>query len=429
MKNIVLYLLCLLSINVSQMVMADKKADNTRDVVVKVGDNEITSDDVERVLISSPFADNFAVMDEKAQAGIRGNILLRLINLNVLLLEAKALKLDQQSEFLIDLNRHRKSIVYKKHMDELRQRVEVPRAVVDDLVRRMQGNTEALEAAIAQYKVKYYKQEKQNNLAAIKQQLGLEVFTDKLTKGIHEDEVLAKTHDGYTLKFQDLNLSNDDKEWFYKPDIIKRLFDHLEIDLINRVALQSEQQRLEILRAFERDRLPALLLMMKEREWVPDSASAKQYLAEHPKIAYQLEQRLLAQIVVASEGAALQVLNRLNSGISFFELARQFSIDRVGRKNAGQLGWLKEGTGMPEIEAVLKRLQIGQVSNIIKTDSGYHLVYLMDRKPGIYKRYEEIADQVQQAIIQDKMPKYLSKLRKKYPITFVQTVSEKKVYQ
>ena len=424
MKSIFLYLLCLISFNFFQVVLAD----SSRDVLVKVGANSITSDDVERVLMSSPFTDNFAVMDEKEQAGIRGNILLRLINLNVLLLEAKALKLDMDEEFLVDLNRHRKSIVYKKHMDELRHKVKVPQTVVDDLVRRMQGNTEALEAALAQYKVKHYKQLKQSNLIAIKKQLGLDVFLEKLKKGIHDDEVLAKTRDGYILKFQDLNLSNDDKKWFYKPDITKRLFDHLEIDLINRVALQSKQQRLSILVAFERDRLPSLLLERKEKVWVPDSASARQYLTVHPEIAYQSEQRLLSQIVLASEAAALQVLKQINSGASFFVLAQQFSIDPIGRKNAGQLGWLKEGSGMPEIESAVKKLQVGQVSNIIKTSAGYHLVYLMDRKPGVFRRYEEIADQVHQAIIQDKLPKYLTKLRKKYPIVFTQAVSEERIY-
>jgi peptidyl-prolyl cis-trans isomerase C len=73
--------------------------------------------------------------------------------------------------------------------------------------------------------------------------------------------------------------------------------------------------------------------------------------------------------------------SRILAGESLFELAGQYSIDAYGRQRSGDMGWLKEGSATKEIEQAIKNLQNNELSEVIKTDKGWHLVLIVNRKP------------------------------------------------
>jgi peptidyl-prolyl cis-trans isomerase SurA len=82
-----------------------------------------------------------------------------------------------------------------------------------------------------------------------------------------------------------------------------------------------------------------------------------------------------------------RVIDKLNSirqriveqGESFEELAKKFSMD--GSANAGgDLGWAKRGAFVPEFEAAAFNLEPGQVSSIVETEFGFHLIQLIERR-------------------------------------------------
>ena len=397
-------------------------------ILVSVEGYEITAHDLERVLVSSPLAESFPVLDEKEQASIRGNLLIRLINQKLFYLEAKSLKLDQQPSYIGELDRFNKSIVYKQFMDQLRDQIKVPEVVIKDLIQRMQGKTEALQAALAQYKSSRYQDEKQKELVRIKQRLGLQIFRKKISKRITQNEVIAQTDEGYQLKFSDLNLNENELSEFYLPDIERKLIDRLELDLVFRIAVDRTESISPMVHAFEQNRLPAMLLEQMKKQWIPDVNSAKEFIKKHPDVAYQPERRLISQIVLDTQNQAQVVFDLLNSGGNFYKLARQYSIDPAAKRNAGQMGWVLENSAGPEIEAVLKNLPVGSYSNVIETAKGYHIIYLQDIKSGIHRPYEEIKDRVDQTMIQNKMPDYLSSLRKKYRVKFSEAVQETRVF-
>ena len=107
------------------------------------------------------------------------------------------------------------------------------------------------------------------------------------------------------------------------------------------------------------------------------------------------------------EGLAQRIVN----GESLFELAGQLSIDPFGRSHNGDMGWLRTGTGMPEIEKALDVLADNQVSPVIETAKGFHLVMIINRAKGSQKRYEEVSDRVRQAILNERLPGYIDQLR------------------
>lgn len=83
------------------------------------------------------------------------------------------------------------------------------------------------------------------------------------------------------------------------------------------------------------------------------------------------------QILVSTEAAANQVIAALQSGSDFATLANQY--DQV---TGGELGWFPKGyLTQPLVEVAAFGLQPGQFSGVIKTDVGYHIVYVIERDP------------------------------------------------
>jgi peptidyl-prolyl cis-trans isomerase SurA len=94
----------------------------------------------------------------------------------------------------------------------------------------------------------------------------------------------------------------------------------------------------------------------------------------------------LEQVIIAphpSEEAELgareraeQALSRLRAGEDFALIAREFSDDLATREDGGDLGWIRQGQLLPEFEEVLFRMRPGQVSDLVETGIGYHIIKL-----------------------------------------------------
>jgi peptidyl-prolyl cis-trans isomerase SurA len=94
----------------------------------------------------------------------------------------------------------------------------------------------------------------------------------------------------------------------------------------------------------------------------------------------------LEQVIIAphpSEEAELgareraeQALSRLRAGEDFALIARDFSDDLATREGGGDLGWIRQGQLLPEFEEALFRMRPGQVSNLVETGIGYHIIKL-----------------------------------------------------
>ena len=97
-----------------------------------------------------------------------------------------------------------------------------------------------------------------------------------------------------------------------------------------------------------------------------------------------------------------EVLNRIRKGEDFGEMAKLYSQD-PSAKDGGDLGYFKKGELLPAFEKELERLQVGEVSGIVRTDFGFHLIKLLDRKGGTPLPFEEARGQVQQEFYRSEM--------------------------
>jgi parvulin-like peptidyl-prolyl isomerase len=84
-----------------------------------------------------------------------------------------------------------------------------------------------------------------------------------------------------------------------------------------------------------------------------------------------------AHILVEKQSVALEIKAKLSSGESFSKLAQQFSID-VSKKRGGDLGLFGRGVMVKEFEKAAFALEKGQISDVVKTQFGYHIIKRLD---------------------------------------------------
>ena len=81
-----------------------------------------------------------------------------------------------------------------------------------------------------------------------------------------------------------------------------------------------------------------------------------------------------SHILVEKQSQALQLIERINSGEKFGRLAKENSIDAGSAKRDGSLGYFSRGMMVKPFEEIAFKLEIGQISEPVKTQFGYHII-------------------------------------------------------
>ncbi len=103
-------------------------------------------------------------------------------------------------------------------------------------------------------------------------------------------------------------------------------------------------------------------------------------------------------ILLATEEDALAVIEELNAGRPFEDVAREKSTGPSGPKG-GDLGFFGPGQMVPEFEAVAFGLEVGQISAPVKTQFGWHVIKVEEKRPTQPPAFEEVAAQLRQSMM------------------------------
>jgi len=95
----------------------------------------------------------------------------------------------------------------------------------------------------------------------------------------------------------------------------------------------------------------------------------------------KMEQVRLRHILVASAEEANNILKQIKTNDDFVRLAQQYSLDMGTRDSGGELGFYPRGVLSPEIDRVAFSLVVGQISDVISTAFGYHIIQVLERDP------------------------------------------------
>jgi peptidyl-prolyl cis-trans isomerase SurA len=104
---------------------------------------------------------------------------------------------------------------------------------------------------------------------------------------------------------------------------------------------------------------------------------------------------------------AVSVLQQLRNGGDFAALARQYS-EGPSAAQGGLLGTFRAGELLPGFEEAAAALQPGEISDVIRTRTGFHIIRVEAKKAGAYKPFEAVREELKAEILQGKTEqKYL----------------------
>jgi len=133
---------------------------------------------------------------------------------------------------------------------------------------------------------------------------------------------------------------------------------------------------------------------------VPEEVNLRQIVIKTPPAGPdgKVDQKALD----AARAKAQEVENKLKAGGNFAELAKKYSEDEATAKNGGELGWVRRGQTMPEIDKAAFSMQKGQDSGIIQTALGFFIIQVEDKHSAGLKPLDEVKPQIESAIAQEK---------------------------
>lgn len=151
-----------------------------------------------------------------------------------------------------------------------------------------------------------------------------------------------------------------------------------------------------------------------------DGNEAKEYYEANPNQFVKGESTRAKHILVKEEEQAQTIYNELKEGKSFEEAAKEYS-QCPSKEKGGDLGYFEKGRMVPEFEEAAFALEIGTVSEPVKTQFGYHIIKVEDKKPSSVIAFEEVEKQIEDYLLREKQNQkfreYTDVLRNKYEIT------------
>lgn len=141
-----------------------------------------------------------------------------------------------------------------------------------------------------------------------------------------------------------------------------------------------------------------------------EEEEVKSFYEENKEQFKNPESAVASHILVDSEEKAKEVLEEIKDGISFEDAANRYS-SCPSKEKGGDLGEFTRGKMIPEFEDVAFSMEIDTISEPVKSQFGYHVIKLVDKKEESQSNFEEVKDQINQQLLGMKQQEiYLNKI-------------------
>jgi len=240
-----------------------------------------------------------------------------------------------------------------------------------------------------------------------------------------EDKVVAIVN-GYEIKTSEVAMAADDvigqlpnvppKLRF--PFLVDYLVErHLLAQLAVKEGVADTDEYKRRLALYQAKALRDAYLFQKIRPEVTEEEIKAAYDEEAAKLA-QTERVRARHILVGSEKEAKDILARIEKGEKFEDLAKQYSLD--GSKDyGGDLGYFTAPEMVPEFSKAAFALKTGETSQPVKTDFGWHIIRLEDRKMGAAQPYDQVKPAIRSVLLGKKLQQVIAELRGASKIEFI----------
>jgi peptidyl-prolyl cis-trans isomerase C len=231
------------------------------------------------------------------------------------------------------------------------------------------------------------------------------------------DPVIARVN-GIDIRQSDLAVAEDDlgNEAHQAPPEIKREQTIAYVADIILVSQAAEKNNLRDDPAFKQRQafvsnkiLMGLMLTKRAKDAATDDEMRKVY-DEAVKPMAQEEEVRARHILVETEEEAKAILEQLKAGADFATLAKEKSKD-PGGADGGDLGFFAKGQMVPEFSEVAFKMYEGQLSNPVKSQFGWHIIKMEEKRKRPVPDYDKVKDQIEAYVGRRAQTEFVAQLR------------------
>jgi peptidyl-prolyl cis-trans isomerase D len=120
-------------------------------------------------------------------------------------------------------------------------------------------------------------------------------------------------------------------------------------------------------------------------------------------------------LITGDDAKALEKAKALRAQVTtknFGEIAKKETQDPTGKSNGGDLGWFSAGRMVPEFEKIAFSMKPGEISQPVKTQFGYHIIYVQDKKAAESRPFDTVKDELARMALQKTKAQDLDQLLK-----------------
>jgi peptidyl-prolyl cis-trans isomerase C len=236
--------------------------------------------------------------------------------------------------------------------------------------------------------------------------------------GSAEDKTVAIVN-GHEIKISEVQMATDDiigqlpdlPPKLRYPFVVEFLVErHLLAQLAVKEGVADTDEYKRRLALYQAKALRDAYFFQKIRPQVTDAEIKLAYDEESAKVS-QTERVRARHILLGSEKEAQDIEARLKAGEKFDDLAKKYSLD--GSKDyGGDLGYFTAPEMVAEFSKAAFALKVGEISAPIKTDFGWHVIKLEDRKLGAVQPFDQVKSAIRNVLLRKKVQETMDELRK-----------------
>ena len=256
-------------------------------------------------------------------------------------------------------------------------------------------------------------------------QLPVATFEELIRQGLLEEKFRKLVTDGISVGPEELQdeyrFKNEKVKLDYaliKPEDLEAKITPTDADI--KAAYEKNKSKYQVP---ERRTVRYALLdvnQLRQTMQISDADLKKQYDAN--KQQYEVPNEVHVQhilfktvgqtdaLVEETKKKAEDVLKQVKKGAKFDELAKKYSEDPGSKDKGGDLGWIRQGQTVPEFEKAAFSMAPGQISDLVRTQYGFHIIKVLEKHEAHTKPFDEVKDSIRMPLLLTEADKQASNI-------------------
>ena len=242
-----------------------------------------------------------------------------------------------------------------------------------------------------------------------------------------EDKVLATFKDGKVTEAEIMTQFKDVLS--AQPNLKDKKFSELDKNMqealvrgyVNTKLLEQEAAKSGIENSKEfQDKITNVKKQLMQQEviekYLKSALTDKMIDDEYNKLVASLkdkEEVKASHILVDTEDKAKAAKKKLNKGTKFADVVKEFSTDAATKASGGTIGYFTQGQLVPEFEKKAFEMKIGEISEPVKTQFGWHIIKLEDKRKAKIPTKDEAKQSISGKLNREVLEKFFEDLSKK----------------